>query len=120
MEKEKILFKINRIYHEISYNKDLEIDIFKLRKSIFINIFSNNQAICDVFENLKWSNQDEILTSLDDIYYSKNLLGKFFKCLNKENIFSFKEKQIHFEKIVEKYIVKGLPIPKDFLASGKK
>ena len=120
MEKEKILFKINRIYHEISYNKDLKIDIFKLRKSIFINIFSNNQAICDVFENLKWSNQDEILTSLDDIYYSKNLLGKFFKCLNKENIFSFKEKQIHFEKIVEKYIVKGLPIPKDFLASGKK
>ena len=88
--------------------------------SFFINIFSNNQAICDVFENLKWSNQDEILTSLDDIYYSKNLLGKFFKCLNKENIFSFKEKQIHFEKIVEKYIVKGLPIPKDFLASGKK
>lgn len=119
MQKEHILRKINIMYNDVVVkNNNSEIDIFLLRKSIFINKIGNsNMAICDIFNYFKWSNLEEILTSFDDIYYTEHQLNKFYKklCIDNFLLVSFDDKQKEFENIVDKYIMKGKKIPDNLL-----
>ncbi len=94
-------FKINSFYHEIQKEN---IDIKKLRLGIIQEI-NNTQAICDIFPELNWLDQDNIIFNLSGIANDKNLLYEFYDKIIPNNNFTYKEKQnIFISKIVPKII----------------
>lgn len=65
---------------------DKKINILNLRKSIFVNTVSDtNKALCDIFDDLKWTDTKSILLSLKTIENNKGKLNELFSYFNKIN-----------------------------------
>lgn len=99
--------RIISIKNQYDINKD--VDIFKLRKSIYINKIANTEkAFIDIFPMFDWKNIYEIL---DRIKQDEDKLNKFFMLfkvdLKEKNLFW---KQKKFQLIIDNYIVKGKEI----------
>jgi len=84
-----------------------KVDIFQLRKSIYINkIFDSNKALCDIFEELNWDGVKNILNSLQNIEHNEEKLNKLFYYIDNEK-YSLKDKQQVYKNIFLKQIHQG-------------
>lgn len=113
----KTYSKVKKIlYNIVNSKKDnyvKEYDIFKLRRSIYINkIAKTEKALVDIFPNLNWNNLENILNSLNEIKYDNTLLDEllsYFQFDFSDKSFSYKQKQYE-NKILKEFIYKGKTI----------
>ena len=95
---------------------DKKINILNLRKSVFVNTVSDtNKALCDIFNELTWTDDKSLLLSLKTIENSTEKLNKLFSYFNNinENL-SHEELHSLFKNRIINQIYSGEPISLSF------
>lgn len=95
---------------------DKKINILNLRKSVFVNTVSDtNKALCDIFNELTWTDDKSLLLSLKTIENSMERLNKLFSYFNNinENL-SYEELHSLFKNRIINQIYSGEPISLSF------
>ena len=90
--------------------------ILNLRKSVFVNTVSDtNKALCDIFNELTWTDDKSLLLSLKTIENSTEKLNKLFSYFNNinENL-SHEELHSLFKNRIINQIYSGEPISLSF------
>lgn len=96
------------LFSTLNFSNIDEIDIIKLRKGVFVQTIHNNQALCDIFYQLKWDNINNILKSFNEIIYKEDYSNIFLESLgiNYKKL-SHEEKIKKCDQLINEYIVKG-------------
>ncbi|WP_321469588.1 hypothetical protein [Halarcobacter sp.] len=108
----KIYNKTKKILLDV-VNKDTlddNIDIFRLRKSIYVNkIGKSKKALIDIFPTLKWGTKNEILSSLEEIRLDSSKLNELLKLMDYDcSKMNLSDKQNFYQKtILEDFIYSG-------------